>query len=495
MLHIAIRADASASLGTGHLKRCLSLAQALAGCGVEPVLLSRALDQVGPALLKDQPFAVRWLPGHDADAAESAEALRDAPPAWTVVDHYGLDHRWHEEVRARTGCRIAVIADLADRPLAPDLLIDQNDPEAARTYASRLARISNFLAGPEFALLDPVYAGAPRYRFHPQVRSIGIFMGGTDPQGHCLQALRACREGVGFAGPIEVVCSLASPHHEALAQACANWPGTTLAAGFPVLAEFFARHDLQIGAGGGAAWERCCIGVPSVACMVAPNQVATLPRLARLGVLAWAREEGGLEASIAARVSELILDSQARYGFADAASRLVDGQGSLRVAAVLACAAGAPMSARLAVAGDESLLLNWENDPVVRAGAFTAGAVLPQQHAEWFKARLADPLGCRIFILEAPNRLPLGQVRFEKRLGIWEIGYSLTRACRGFGLAARLLGGALDSLLPEPGGSTVRGRVKLENDRSAKVFRRLGFAESLAHDERGAHRAFSLDRQ
>lgn len=495
MLRVAIRADASVLLGTGHLRRCLSLARALAACGAEPVFLLRALDDVARGVLGDQPFAVHWLQGGgDGDAAQCARALSDTPPAWTVVDHYGLDQRWHDEVREQLGCRIAVIDDLADRPLGPDLLIDHNDPQAAQKYAGRLARQCKILAGPEFALLDPVYASAERYGFNLQVRSIGIFMGGTDPRGHCLIALRACREGLGFGGPIEIVCSRSSLSYQALAEECAKWPGTRLVDGLAALAEFFARHDLQIGAGGGATWERCCIGVPSIACLTAPNQLATLPRLAQLGALVWAREEGGLQASIAAGAEDLLRDPQGRRRLGETASRLVDGKGALRVAAVLACAAGAEFTPREAAAGDENLLLEWANDPVVRANAFNPDPVLARGHAEWFKARLADPVRCRIFILEAPNGIPAGQVRFEHRQEAWEIGYSVAPAFRAIGLGVGLLRAALSAFAGRAGECALVGRVKLDNDTSAKVFRRLGFAESTAQDERGPHRVFSLAR-
>ncbi|RYF42668.1 MAG: UDP-2,4-diacetamido-2,4,6-trideoxy-beta-L-altropyranose hydrolase, partial [Comamonadaceae bacterium] len=454
-MRVAIRADASASLGTGHLRRCLALARAVAACGAEVLFLSRDTDGVAAGVLRGQPFGVHWLQGGEGDTVQCIDALAAAPPAWTIVDHYGLDSDWHDALRSRLGCRIAVVDDLADRALAPDLLIDHNDPDAAQTYAQRLTRPCAFLAGPAFALLDTLYATAPRYRFNEQVRSIGIFMGGTDPHGHCLAALLACRESLGFSGAIEVVCSPASPSHAALALACARWPGATLRDGLPDLAAFFARHDLQIGAGGGAVWERCCIGVPAIACVAAPNQLSTVPRLAALGAVAWAQEDGaGTQEAIAAQLRLLLAGPALRRGLGESAARLVDGQGSARVAAVLACAAGAPLRARPADAGDELLLLDWANDPVVRANAFQPEAVLPQQHSRWFAARLADSAGCRIVILEAPNGVPVGQVRLEWREHAWEIGYSMAAPYRGHGLAATLLGTAIATL---PAGDAVLG--------------------------------------
>ena len=48
-------------------------------------------------------------------------------PDWLVVDHYALDERWEGYLRPYVK-KIMVIDDLADRPHACDLLLDQNLP-------------------------------------------------------------------------------------------------------------------------------------------------------------------------------------------------------------------------------------------------------------------------------------------------------------------------------------------------------------------------------
>lgn len=104
-------------------------------------------------------------------------------------------------------------------------------------------------------------------------------MGGTDPGGISARVLAACR-AAGFAGTIEVVSTSANSRLDALQQACAVDSAVTLTLDQPDLAGFFARHDLQIGAGGGATWERCCIGAPTVAMALVANQSAVVPGLA-----------------------------------------------------------------------------------------------------------------------------------------------------------------------------------------------------------------------
>jgi UDP-2,4-diacetamido-2,4,6-trideoxy-beta-L-altropyranose hydrolase len=489
MRTIAFRADASVPLGSGHVKRCLSLARAAGAAGLQPLFVCREGDGTARGLLADAGIEVLWLPPAADDAMASASLLQGREIAWVVVDHYGLDAAWHVAVRERLHCRIAAIDDLADRALAVDLLLDGNDEDAAHNYAARLQRRARVLGGPEYSLLDPAYADAPRYAFHHPVRSIGIFMGGTDPTGACLDALGACIDA-GFGGEVEVVCSPSSPRFGDLALACHARPGTRLVEGLPRLDGFYARHDLLLGAGGTASWERCCIGTPTIACMTADNQRATLPRLEQRGALRWARDEGrGLRAAMAQALLELLADAGQRRALGEAARMLVDGRGSARVAAVLACAAGAPQRVRPATAADEALTLRWANEPAVRAGAFQSDPVLPEGHAQWLRARLANPQR-RLFLAEAPNGVPVGQVRLEQAGDGWEIGYLLAPAFRGLGLGAPLLRAALAAA---PGALPLLARVKPGNEASLRVFRRLGFQEQAVQDARGPHRLFRLD--
>ncbi len=494
-MHIAIRADASASLGTGHLRRCLVLAHALADGGAQVTFVCHPMDGVAAALLRGQPFACLWLPADAQPTCLDATValLQACAPHWLVVDHYALDADWHEGMRDRLHCRILVIDDLADRRLAPDLLVDPNFHEdPAQKYHAVLQPGTKMLAGPRFALLAPAYALSERYAFNERVRSIGIFMGGSDPGGTCSVALQACRTVAGFAGPIEIVSSVLSPHYESLRQDCLAWPGTTLLADLPDLAAFFARHDMQIGAGGGATWERCYAGAPTVACVIAPNQMATLPALHARGVLLWAQSSGDLQQSIGAAVLALLQDPVLRQDLSQRSRTLVDGRGAARVAAVMLGTTLRAPTVRRATQADEALLLDWANDPMVRTHAFRSAEIQPRDHAAWLRARLAEPAQCRMYIVESANGIPLGQVRFDHCDAGWEISYSLDSVFRQTGLARSLLQAALATLHQAVGETHAIGRVKHANVASSRVFLGLGFTPQEAQDARGPHLLYTL---
>lgn len=354
-MNIALRADASAAMGSGHLRRCLSLAQALRALGAACRMVGRELglgpvsalaaavdaDLIGLTLPAPNPNTAvddavphaAWVGlGWRQDADDTLTALQGQAIDWLVVDHYAFDQRWHGAVRAGLGCRIAVIDDLADRAIDADLLIDHNhSADHALKYAGRVGPATQILGGPRYALLSPAYAGAPPHRPQAEVDSIGIFMGGSDAEGLSALALAGC-DLAGFKGPVEIASTSANPGLAALRQAVAERAHTRLVLDQPDLAGFFARHGLQIGAGGGATWERCCLGAPTLALIAAANQRQSLLPLAGLQVLLTLSATPPTPRAIANALRPLLDDTALRARLAGNARRLVDGLGAGRVA-------------------------------------------------------------------------------------------------------------------------------------------------------------------
>jgi spore coat polysaccharide biosynthesis predicted glycosyltransferase SpsG len=196
--------------------------------------------------------------------------------------------------------------------------------------------------GPSFALLDAVYWDHPRCVAGAQLASIGIFMGGTDPGNFSALAYQACRTEAGWTGPIEIATSSANAALPALQALAAADPALMISIDQPNLAAFHARHGLQVGAGGGALWERCCLGTPTIAVITAENQRLSVPLLAADGVVRAVDAVGqGDEARRQSRhelgrvIRELVNSPAERTALHERALRLVDGRGAARVAAAV----------------------------------------------------------------------------------------------------------------------------------------------------------------
>lgn len=491
-MSIAFRVDASTRMGTGHLQRCLALAAAVRALGDTAVFVTRDLGLDSAERVRAAGHAVRVLPppgartgpldasttpspdrllvtvqtqhtddesrasnvpplpvlarwaGVDAerDAAETAEALTGLRLTWLVVDHYAFDARWHRAVRQALDTRIAAIDDLADRPLAVDLLIDHNlHPDHRAKYGGHLPGGTPLLGGPRYALLAPAYATAPHCTVRDKVASIGIFLGGTDPTNLSPLVLRACREELGFTGEIEIASTRSNPLHTQLATVAAQWPRTTVSLDQPDLSGFFARHDLQIGAGGGAMWERCCIGAPTLVLVTAENQRTVVEQLARIDAVATLMPADAASPSaeaIAHALHPLLADAPRRRTLSAAMQKLVDGHGAMRVALRLLAER---LQVRLATSADCERTHTWRNHPATRRVSRQQGSIAFEDHVRWFARTLADP--ARQLLIGQIGPCPVGVARLDRQgmadAPVAEVSLYLDPALHGLALGPALL--------------------------------------------------------
>jgi UDP-2,4-diacetamido-2,4,6-trideoxy-beta-L-altropyranose hydrolase len=469
---VALRADASAATGLGHAMRCLALGRALRALGAPVALLSQPSNATLAARARAADVESLALPAAapPQDAIHTAQALADWHADALVVDHYGLDAAWHCAVRAAQGLRLMAIDDLADRELDADLLLDANLADDHRAkYAGRWPAQRPLLGGPRYALVGPQYADAPRHALQDPVTSIGIFMGGADAAGASLRALEGCRRHARFDGPIEIATTSANPHLAALREACARQPATQLLLDAPDLAAFFARHGLQIGAGGGATWERCCIGVPTLALVVADNQRASVPALAAYGAAAVLEPiDDTRPEAIGRALAALLADAPRRARLAEVARALVDGRGAERAALALL----APwLALRRATSDDAQRLHDWRNDPATREVSLSSALIAWDEHAAWLERTLADPER-RLHVGVVGTR-PVGTIRFDRLApSNWRVSLSLDPFCTGLGLGTQLLRAGEADL---PRGSTVEAQVLPTNRRSRRLFEAAGY--------------------
>lgn len=497
-MKIAVRADASSEIGTGHLRRCQSIADAFRELGSEICFVVRKHDSVAEKVVAGTDYPLVWLPegsGAEPDAtphaawarvswqrdvAETVAALRDNAPDWLIVDHYGFDARWHEAVRAALGCRILVVDDLGDRPLAPQMLLDPNVAAShADKFAGRLLTGARMLAGPRFAPLSPAYRVAARYVFSPEVRSVGVFMGGADAEGASAAVVKALRRDAGYEGRIEVVSTSASPYLDELEWLCAVDGNVALSVDLPELSAFFARHDLQIGAGGTSSYERCCIGAPTVALVLASNQLAVVPVLNELGVVcgvalpeieATKLLSGAPPLGLAVR--ELLAAPERRRALSTNALRYVDGRGAERVAlSVLSD----ELALRPATMGDASMLHAWRNDPATRSVSINTDEIAYEDHVRWLTAALKTPTR-KLFVATVGHK-PVGVIRFDLvGGGAWEVSLYMDPGLHGLGLGKRmLLAGEAAMSRVTPPATEFRAQVVPGNSASMGMFGNAGY--------------------
>lgn len=284
---VVLRAHAGPSVGTGHVMRCAALGLRMRSLGHQVSLVTTKL-----------PPAVRaWLSACDIDVITLTAEQEESDAAvlepvtstlesgdWLVVDHYGRDEQWERRVD-RGGARLCVIDDLADRQHACDVLIDVGmhalvgDP-----YRDLVPSGAELLLGPSFALLRPEFEGRSARERTGDVSRVLVSLGGGDlVVEELLKVLAAVAELPDPRPEVRVLRdALLSSTIDALA---ASIPGVTCVDFTDDMPGMLEWADLVVGTCGGSSWERCLLGVPTVACLTAENQRGDLGGLSTAGAL------------------------------------------------------------------------------------------------------------------------------------------------------------------------------------------------------------------
>lgn len=350
-MRVAVRVDASAQIGAGHVVRCLALAQVLHASGAEVHFVCRELTAGTQAQIEHRDFKLTLIEGpenpprwerlhHDMsstlqseDAAETVMVLSSAAWDWLVVDHYALDARWESILRVAAR-HILVIDDMADRRHDCDMLLDQNlAPKMLDRYTGLVRQGTRQLLGPTYALLRPEFR---ELRLHTQprkrpLRRVLLLFGGTDPRdltGRALAAIGQLRER---RFEVDVVIGAEHPRRQELDAWCqaSNYRCHVQT---EKIAQLMQAADLAIGASGSSSWERCCLGLPAICIPFVDNQRPIAEALHEFGACLSLGEETSVGTNdIAEAVSEMISNRRRHERMSELAYSLVDGEGARRV--------------------------------------------------------------------------------------------------------------------------------------------------------------------
>ena len=497
MFHFVIRTDASNSIGTGHVIRCLTLADALARNGAQVSFICREHEGHLCDLIEKRGYPVHrlpkpidtantdsglshaaWLGAHwQQDADQTSACIQSLEPDWLIIDHYGVDYRWERIIRPLVS-RIFVIDDLADRDHDCDVLLDQNLFTDMQTrYSGMVPKNCTFLLGPDYALLQPVYADL-HDRIPPRegsIQRIFISFGGADSDNLTGRTLTAFLNLKQTDIEIDVVLSENRPHTATIERQITKHPTIHVYGALPTLAPLMGKADIAIGGAGTTTWERLCLGLPAIVITLAENQRPIANGLTEKGLIRYL----GHKDEVSVQDIQQALSEQIKYeldgNWSIKCRQIVDGRGVDRVCAVLTATPDMPLHVRHARLSDEELLFTWANDLITRKNSFSPEPIPEETHRKWFHEKLRNIEGCKLYIVETEDCIPLGQVRFERNEEAWKIDYSLAPQFRGRGLARPLLESAMQQLRSLYKGVLVVGEVKGENVRSQRVFESLGF--------------------
>jgi len=283
-INIVFRVDSSLKIGSGHLIRCLTLANQLSISGAKILFICSKFDGVMIDLIAKFGYQYKLI-NHSSeknisqidDATQTvshAQNFFNDLTSWIIVDHYKINIDWHRYIKKYIK-KLMVIDDLADKNYHCDALLNQNYYKNIDSlYLDLIPNECKLLLGLDYVMLDPQYL-----TFKDKIRSrlrgnkkLLIYFGATDSQNLTTLVLEIL---LGFNLKnleMDVVLGSNNQNKKQIYKLSGIHPNINIYDSLPSLAELIFYADLGIGACGSTTWERLCLNLPSFILSIADNQ-------------------------------------------------------------------------------------------------------------------------------------------------------------------------------------------------------------------------------
>lgn len=499
-MNIFLRVDSSLSIGTGHVVRCLNLANALRNTGAKCHFISK--QHTGNVIPKIHchGFSVSIIPGapepenyivdekswlnatQAQDASDFISLVEQASvkPDVIIVDHYSIDYEWEYSVKKQYPLvRLVVIDDLCNRPHYADVIIDQTFKRTPEEYGALNKANGQIFSGTSYALINPAFVALSaksikRKKALQDPKSVLITMGGVDAQNVTEMILTWLNENeIIFFEKITIVMGRASPHQSAVREAAkhARLPVEVLV-DVDTMPELMLEHDLAIGALGGTTWERCVMGLPAVNIAIADNQMTIAESLRSSGAIVLYANSLQPQTFTSALI-DLITHYKEHMLLA---MDICDGHGISRVVQNILpqpAREGKNVMLRPATKSDIDFVYKLQCEPQTRKFARTPEIPAYDEHVAWMKRKLNDER-VKFYIIEC--EIPCGVLRLDpiQHSGAdFEISIFMTEKSQGKGIASA----AIKRAMMLNNDVKMLATVLAENTASHLLFQRLGFTK------------------
>lgn len=328
---ILFRADGNPQVGSGHIMRCLSLADAFRDMG-QAVIFATADNSFQDIIRKRGYECVVLHTQYDAMEDELSvliPLLQKLHPSCILLDSYFVTPGYMAAVRNETP--LVYIDDQNAFDYPADLVVNY------MLYGGKLNYPQNkqYLLGPKYALLRKEFQNVPRHQLQEHVKNVLLSTGGADSEHVALRCAQYLRERPADGITYHVVLGAMNQdvaEIEGLTDGCAH---IVLHRNVPDMRSLMLQCDAAISAGGTTLFELCACGVPTVTYVLADNQIMNAASFEEAGLMLNAgdiRENDRFAEVIFGQLEVLTQDWALRKRMAERMQALVDGNGAVWLA-------------------------------------------------------------------------------------------------------------------------------------------------------------------
>lgn len=274
---VYIRVDGNEIIATGHVMRCLSIAEQLRKQDVEVIFLIS--DDKSETMIKEKKFQVNILNtiwnNLDEEIPVITNYIKENDVKVLLMDSYCITERYLHEISKYT--KVVYIDDLKLFPYDVYALIHDNPFSTQDKYRSLYSgyKLPELLVGGRYAPLREEFMYKPYY-VNEEVKRILITTGGTDSlniSGRLLERLIKEKTMLGI--EFHVIVGRFNIHREELKDMASLHDNIYLHENVTNMSYWMRNCDIAVSAGGTTLYELCACGIPTICLSIAENQEET----------------------------------------------------------------------------------------------------------------------------------------------------------------------------------------------------------------------------
>ena len=290
MLNIIFRVDSSNIIGTGHICRCLNLANSIENANIE--FICKNFNNNSSNILKNK-YKVHLIKSQNninlnintwlgesqfEDAKKTIEIIKNKNIDWLFIDHYNINKEWEDYLKPHVK-KIFVIDDYTNRHHNCDILLNQ---QIENDKINIIPNTCKLLLGRKYILIKEKYLKISQEKQYPtKLKRINIFMGGGDPSNETLKIIKICynlNNKLNNPFIFDIVVGSSNKNKEIIKKYCKNKKEFNFYYNIDFMEKLLLNTDLAIGACGGTSYERCIMKVPTLVICIAENQKTVLQK-------------------------------------------------------------------------------------------------------------------------------------------------------------------------------------------------------------------------
>lgn len=482
-MKLLIRADANRTIASGHIQRCLSIADAIVQRDVEVVFVSSEAE--AKQVLAGKKYQCIILENDyrekDNEIPLLVELIQKEKADGILVDSYEITDDYLSQLAKE--CPLAYIATMKNIEFSGKLLINYTQYSKQKYFEDKYYEIQKkgfLLQGERYVPLRSEFQNIPQ-RTRKRMEKILITTGGSDPDNMVYDIVKECIEHKSMQSmQYTIVVGNYFQHVDKLEELAKRCSKVELKCNVKNMSELMKTHDVAVSAGGTTLFELCACGLPTVSFAMADNQIPMTTYFEEKGIIPYAGDERKNKAEVIQKVVNQFAYWMTHIDEMDEVSvkmrTLVDGLGAKRIAEKLVDMMSEE-KLKEACEQDKDLLLEWANERQVREASFCSETITREQHEKWFQKVLnSDEIFQFIYYKE---NMPVGQIRLEKEGANAIISYSIAKEYRGKGYGKKMVAMLEEEVKKNhPEILELQAFVKADNIASQKVFEGLGYEKN-----------------